>query len=86
MKYGIYTIRDCKTGYLPLTIDINDASAMRNFEHASKNPDSLFFTHCSDYDLCRIGSFDTDSGLIELENLTVICSGVSLSVNKIKEV
>lgn len=79
MNYGIYTIRDSKTGFLPLTVDNNDASAMRNFEHAAENNNSLFYTHASDYDLCRLGSFDTDTGEITLEKLTVICSGASLS-------
>lgn len=84
MIYGIYSIRDSKTGFLPITVDINDASAMRNFEHAAQNNSSLFFTHSCDYDLCRLGSFDTDTGEIKLENLVVICSGTSL--NHIKEV
>lgn len=62
MIYGVYSIKDAKTGYLPPTFDINDLSSMRNFEHACQNPDSLFFTHPQDYTLYCIGSFDTDSG------------------------
>lgn len=62
MIYGVFSIKDAKTGYLPPTFDINDLSAMRNFEHACQNPDSLFFTHPQDYTLYCIGSFDTDSG------------------------
>lgn len=65
MIYGIYSIKDAKTGYLPPTFDINDLSAMRNFEHACQNPDSLFFTHPQDYTLYCIGSFDTDSGNLD---------------------
>ena len=34
MKYGIYSIRDARTGFLPPTVDQNDSSAMRNFAHA----------------------------------------------------
>ena len=78
MKYGIYAIRDSKIGFLPLTVDINDASAMRNFEHASMQESSLFFSHRADYDLCRLGSYDTDTGEIDLSPLSVICSGISL--------
>ena len=78
MKYGIYAIRDSKTGFLPLNVDLNDASAMRNFEHAAMQESSLFFSHRADYDLCRLGSYDTDTGEIELFPLTVVCSGSSL--------
>lgn len=68
MIYGIYSVKDLKTGYLPPTYDVNDLSSMRNFEHACMNPDSLFFTHASDYQLFKVGSFDTETGEITSEN------------------
>lgn len=64
MKYGIYSIRDMKTGFLPPTVDVNALSAMRNFEHACYNSDSLFFSHPEDYSLFALGTFDTDTGRI----------------------
>lgn len=67
MIYGMYSVKDLKTGYLPPTFDMNDLSAMRNFEHACMNEESLFFTHPSDYQLFKVGSFDTESGDIETE-------------------
>lgn len=68
MIYGVYSIKDVKTGYLPPTYDVNDLSAMRNFEHACQNTDSLFFTHSKDYSLYKIAMFDTDNGSFEAEN------------------
>lgn len=63
MKYGIYSIRDFKTGFLPPTVDQNDGSAARNFEHAVlQSEQTLFFSHPEDYALYRIGDFDTDTG------------------------
>lgn len=41
MTYGIYVIRDAKTTFMLPTVDFNNASAMRNFEHAVRHPDSL---------------------------------------------
>lgn len=64
MKYGIYSIRDAATGYLGISADVNDQAATRNFGHACKNTDSLFFTHSSDYTLYKVGEFDTDTGII----------------------
>lgn len=63
MKYNVYAVRDIKTGFLTPTLDQNDVSAARNFEHAVlNNRDSLFFSHPEDYALFCVGSFDTDSG------------------------
>lgn len=62
MIYGVYSIKDLKSGYLPPTYDVNDGTAMRNFDHACQNPDSLFYTHGSDYQLFKLGTFDTDTG------------------------
>lgn len=64
MIYGLYSIRDAKTSFMPLTVDVNDASACRNFEHAVRQPESLLCSHSADYALYRVGSFDTDSGVV----------------------
>ncbi len=74
MKYGVYSIRDLKTGFLPPTVDLNDGSAIRNFEHACRAEESLFFSHPDDYVLFRVGTFDTDSGrIIPLDPISDIC-------------
>nr|CAI9750412.1 DNA binding protein [Microvirus sp.] len=72
MKYPMYAICDAKTGYMPPTIDYNDASAVRNFEHAVKAPDSLMGSHPSDYSLRRVAEYDTDSGVITPEASPVV--------------
>lgn len=80
MIYGIYSIRDALTGFLPFTIEINDDIAKRNFESAILNADhSLFFTHPDDYSFYRLGSFDADSGEIETPAVPVfLCSASSV--------
>lgn len=65
MKYGLYSIRDSKVGFMTVTVDSNDASARRNFEHACSQTNSLFFTHPQDYDLFKVGLYDSDSGVID---------------------
>ena len=62
MKYGIYVLRDIKTGYLGITLDQNDASAMRNFEHAMSKPDSLMNSHPEDISLYCLGMYDSEKG------------------------
>lgn len=64
MKYPMYSIRDSKVGFMTPTIDQNDASAARNFEHAVHNVASLMNSHPADYALYRIGEFDTEFGAV----------------------
>lgn len=67
MKLGIYVMRDQRTSFMTPTFDMNDQSAIRNFEHALSRADSVFGTHSEDFSLYRIGSYDMDTGLIASE-------------------
>lgn len=63
MKMPIYSIKDLKTGYLPPIHDVNDDSAIRSFRFACEHSkDSLFYTNPGDYQLWKIGDFETDTG------------------------
>lgn len=64
MVFGIYAIKDVYTGYLNPTFEGNDSVARRNFEHAVCRADSLLYSHPNDYDLYRIGTFDSETGVI----------------------
>lgn len=64
MTYGVYAMRDTKTGFLSPTLEANDEAACRNFVHAVWNSDGILHSFCSDFDLFRLGQFDTDSGSI----------------------
>lgn len=64
MTYGIYAIKDAKTTFMPANVDYNDASAIRNFEFAARQPDSLLQSHPADYSLWKLGTFDNESGVI----------------------
>ena len=64
MIYGLYAIKDSKTAFMPCNVDYNDASAIRNFEHAVMAPDSLMRSHPGDYALYCLGSYDTETGVI----------------------
>lgn len=65
MKFGVYSIQDMKTGYLSPTFEMNDAVAMRNFEHAVQNGESILFSHANDFRLMKIGTFDSDTGALD---------------------
>lgn len=69
MLYNVYSIRDVKTGFMTPTIEVNDDTAIRNFSHAVVNSDNILFSFAKDFALYRIGSFDSDSGVLSSENL-----------------
>uniref|UniRef100_A0AAU8B1X4 Nonstructural protein n=1 Tax=Dulem virus 129 TaxID=3145606 RepID=A0AAU8B1X4_9VIRU len=65
MVFSVYSIRDFKSGFLAPTVEVNDAVAIRNFEHAVLNSEqSLFFSHPEDYALYLIGAYDADRGVL----------------------
>lgn len=65
MIYGVYSIRDIKTGFMSPTIEQNDDSAARNFYHAVANSEGILFTFASDFSLYHIANFDSDTGVID---------------------
>lgn len=73
MKLGVYSIRDSLTGFMNVTLEQNDASAIRNFEHAVTRVDSLFYSHPEHYSLFKIGEFDTQHGFIDGIDSVILC-------------
>lgn len=71
MKFGIYCVRDVKSGFQTPTAQVNDAVAVRGFASAVINSDSVLFTHASDFALYKVGEFDTDTGHITSLDLPV---------------
>lgn len=68
MNFGVYAVRDLKVGFQSVTIQPNDATAVRGFESTVLSSDSVLFTHSEDFSLFKLGEFDQDSGrLIPLD-------------------
>lgn len=74
MIYGVYAVRDLKTGYLSPMVESNDAAAVRGFKHAATKVESLFFTSPADYQFFRIGTYDTDDGVLISEDHKLLAS------------
>lgn len=64
MIFGVYSIRDVKSGFMQPTVEMNDAIAHRNFSHAVQNVDSVLFSHFKDFALYKIGTFDSETGAV----------------------
>ena len=73
MIYGLYAIKDAKSTFMPCNPDMNDACAIRNFEHAVRQPDSLLRSHPNDYALYRVGTYDNEIGVLTPESPVQLC-------------
>lgn len=64
MIYGLYSMRDTKTGFMAPSLDASDDAAIRNFYHAVATSDGILFTYSADFSLWHLADFDADSGKI----------------------
>lgn len=78
MKYGLYSVRDQKVGFMPPLTDQSEQSAIRGFAFAINNPENIMNFSPKDFDLYRVGEFDADKGvLIPLDIPELVYSGTS---------
>lgn len=64
MIYGLYSIRDVKTGFMTPVMEANDQSAQRNFYHSIWNSDGILFSFGQDFSLYRLADFNSETGQI----------------------
>lgn len=65
MKLGMYSIFDRKAeSYASPFYAANDAAAMRLFVMEGQRDESMIRMFPSDYELCCVGDFDDQSGLV----------------------
>lgn len=62
MRVGLYSIKDSLVGFGYPFVQVSDPVAVRSFAALVSDERSDLFKKPSDYDLYRVGSFDTDTG------------------------
>lgn len=72
MVFGIYCVRDVKSGFQSPAAQVNDSVAVRGFQSAVVNSDSVLFTHSKDFALYKVAEFDADSGRITPLDMPVL--------------
>ena len=60
----MFSIRDTKTGFTPPTCDQSEQSAIRGFGFAVNNREGVMNYAPKDFDLFKVGEFDSDTGEI----------------------
>lgn len=63
MRFGLYSIKDAKTGFMTPVLEQGDPAALRNFSAAVNQPDSIMHQYPNDFALYKVANFDTDSGI-----------------------
>lgn len=89
MIYGLYCMRDERTGFLTPVPEQNDRAAIRNFYHTVQNSDGILYSFAADFRLYRLATFDSDSGMISpVSPVEFIASGSDAvaALNNKKEV
>lgn len=76
MKYGVYSYRDNKTSFGQIWYDHNDEAAKRGFAMMMNTPSGIMGFAPADFDLFRIGTFDSDNGqLVPDWPIVYLCNG-----------
>lgn len=77
MKYPLYAYRDKLNGFGAPIMYSNDAAMKRKFAQDINNAPDLVFAP-ADYDLYKIGEFDSEKGTVKSILPDMICSGASV--------
>ena len=80
MKVGVFSIRDKHSGFLEPRLNMNDSLAIRAFAIAVNNaPVGADLGYApGDFDLYKLGEFDTETGMFDSKIPEFIVSGSSL--------
>lgn len=74
MKLIVAAIYDKMTGYLIPSFHQNEGQAVRAFENDLKSPEmSLIMANPQDFNLQLVGTYDTETGVIEPETIKILC-------------
>lgn len=65
MVSNVYSVRDTKVGFSDPFICPNDSAASRALSFSFNNATNMVSYSPADFNLYRIGTFDSDTGLIE---------------------
>ena len=85
MISGIYAIKDAKSSFMPCIVDVNDATAIRNFENSVRRVDSLLASHPNDFGFFKLGVYDDNTGVITpLETPKMLCDASQCLPKEVK--
>lgn len=82
MKCPVCCMRDQLTGFMNPFVATNEAVAERDFRIVINDPDQKLYFNPKHFDLYRIGTFDTETGVLDPVDPTIIVTGLSVKEEK----
>ena len=83
MKYGIYSIKDTKIGFMNPFYSHNDGTALRDFTNGANDAQkNAINTNPEDKELWRLGEFDDQTGEIKSEVKYLIKANDVITIKK----
>lgn len=80
MTQDVYAVKDNLNGFISLTLDDNDQTAVRNFAFAILNPDSIMGFKPDDFDLYHMGTFDLETGCFTQDKMpSLVVRGANIA-------
>lgn len=83
MKVPVFSYRDNKVGFMAPFIDQNEDAAIRGFSYAINSHEGVMSFAPADYDLYKVGEFDSEKGTIESMLPQLVVSGSSVAGVKV---
>ena len=79
MIFKLYSYHDKLNGFGPIVLESNERTAVRGFSMAINNGNGMMGFSPADYDLCYVGTFDIEKGVIDPQPVPqVIVNGLSV--------
>lgn len=82
MKLPICCMRDQLTGFMNPFVSTNESVAERDFKIIINDDKQSLHYNPQHFDLYRLGSFDTDTGVIDPCEPTIMVTGLSVMETK----
>lgn len=82
MIFEVFSIRDLNAGFNQPFCEVNARVAKRNFAYAVNNSDLPGFAP-GDFDLYKLGTFDSNTGMFSSEELpSLVCHGTEVMISE----
>lgn len=75
---SLYAVKDIKSGFSDPCTQVNDAVAARSFERQIPAMSESLGIPLSDFQLWRVGKFDSDSGMLVPEAPELLLDGAAI--------
>lgn len=79
---NLYAIRDCKGGFADPCTQLNDAVAIRAFSSQVPRVAAQIGVPVKDFQLWRVGTYDTDSGMLTPDTPVMLFDAASIPVER----